>query len=56
MSSNKSRYNFRKYYKSRENRGAMVIIPIGLEIFRIQNTNDSKNYMILNYTRRNLLL
>ena len=31
--------------KFRENRDAMVIIPSGLEIFRSQNTKDSKNDM-----------
>ena len=30
--------------ESRENQGAMVIIPSGLEIFRSQNTKDLKNY------------
>ena len=35
-------HNSKKYQESRENRGAMVIIPIGLEIFRSQNTKDSK--------------
>ena len=28
-----------------ENRSAMVLIPSGLEIFRSQNTKDSKNDM-----------
>ena len=41
--------NSKKYQKSRENQGAMVIIPSGLEIFRSQNTKDSKNYMKLQY-------
>ena len=35
--------------ESRENLGAMVIIPNGLEIFRCHNTKDSKNYMNLQY-------
>ena len=39
--------NFKKYQESRENRGTMVIIPSGLEIFRSQNTKDSKNDMKL---------
>ena len=41
--------NSKKYYESRENRGALVIILRGLEIFRSQNTKDSKNYMKLQY-------
>ena len=36
-----------KYWKSRENRGMMVMIPSGLEIFRSQNSKDSKNDMKL---------
>ena len=35
--------NLKKYLDSRENRDAIVIIPSGLEIFRSQNTKDSKN-------------
>ena len=35
--------------KSRENRGAMVIIPSRLEIFRSQNTKNSKNDMKIQY-------
>ena len=34
--------NYKKYLKSRENRSTMDIIPSGLEIFRSQNTKDSK--------------
>ena len=41
--------NPKKYYESKENRGAMVIIPSGLDIFRSQNTKDSKNYMKRQY-------
>ena len=43
----------KKYQESRENRGAMVIIPSELEIFRSQNTKDSKNYIKLQYTEKN---
>ena len=39
--------NFKKYKEFRENRGAMVINPSKLDIFRRQNTKDSKNYMKL---------
>ena len=39
--------NSKKYLGFRENRGAMVIIPSVLEIFRSQNTKDSKNDMKL---------
>ena len=39
--------NSKKYYKFRKNRGAMLIIPSGLDIFRSQNTKDSKNGMKL---------
>ena len=35
--------NSEKYSDSRENRGAMVIIPSGVKIFRSQNTKYSKN-------------
>ena len=36
--------------KKRENRGAMAIFPSRLEIFRRQNTKDSKNDMKLQYS------
>ena len=39
--------NSNKYKESRENRGAMVIISSGLEIFRGQSTKDSKNELKL---------
>ena len=42
-------YNFKKYQESRENRGAIVIIPSRLEIFHSQNTKDSKNHIKLQY-------
>ena len=41
--------NSKKYQEFKENRGAMVIIRGGLEIFRSQNTKDSKNDMTLQY-------
>ena len=40
----------KKYQESKENRGAMVIIPSKLEIFRSQNTKNSKNNMKRQYT------
>ena len=43
-------YNSKKYYESRENRGAIIIIPIELEIFCSQNIEDSKNYVALRAT------
>ena len=39
--------NPKKYYESRENQDAMVIIPSGLKIVRSQNTKNSKNDMKL---------
>ena len=39
----------KKYQKSRGNRGAMVIIPSGMKVFRSQNIEDSKNYMNIYY-------
>ena len=41
--------NSKKYYKYKENSGAMVIIPSRLDIFRGQNTKDSKNDMKIQY-------
>ena len=41
--------NSEKYQESRENRGAMVIITNGREIFRSQNTKHSKNDMKFQY-------
>ena len=37
----------KKYWESRENRDAMLIIVSGLEIFLSQNTKGSKNYLKL---------
>ena len=34
--------NYKKYEESKENRGATVIIPSGLNVFRSQNTKDSR--------------
>ena len=39
-----------KKQESRENRGAMIIIPSELDIFRNQNTKDSKNYNKWNFS------
>ena len=41
--------NSKKYQESKENIDTMVIISSGLEIFRRQNTKDSKNDMELWY-------
>ena len=37
----------KKYLESRENRGAMVIIPSRLKIVRSKNAKESKNDMQL---------
>ena len=43
---NDSSKNIREF---RGNRGAMVIIPSELKIFRSQNTKNPKNYMKFQY-------